>query len=108
MAWIKLFEDYEEIKARFEDKTPILIKVREQKVCLVFYESEIFAFDDRCPHNGAQLHRGKCNNSMEIVCPLHFYQFNLKSGRESLGTRFELNTYPLKVDKTALFIRLKD
>ncbi len=108
MAWIKLFDDFSEIKARFSNKTPILIKVREQKLCLVFYEEEIFAFDNRCPHNGADLHRGKCNTNMEIICPLHSYQFNLKSGAESLGRRYELNTYPLKTDKSALFIRLKD
>ncbi len=108
MAWLKLFDDFTEIKSRFEDKTPILLRVGEQKICLVFYEGEIFAFDNKCPHNGAPLHRGHCNNNMEIVCPLHFYEFNLKSGREGFGRQFELNTYPVKVDKTALYIRIKD
>lgn len=108
MAWLKLFDNYKELKSQFGDKNPILLRIGEQKVCLVFYAEEIYAFDNKCPHSGAPLHKGHCNNNMEIVCPLHSYQFNLKSGREGFGRNFELNTYPVKVENTALFIRIKD
>lgn len=108
MPWVKLFEDIAEVRERFGDKNPILLNVREQKVCLVFNKDQMFAFDNNCPHNGAPLHRGHCNDNLEIVCPLHFYQFNMKSGREGLGRKLELNTYPLRIDNSSLYIRLKD
>ena len=108
MAWHKLFDDINEVKSRFENKTPILLKLLDRKICLVFDNESFYAFDNTCPHNGAQLHRGKCNENGEIVCPLHFYQFDMRSGREGMGRRYELNTYPLRLDKSSLFIRLKD
>lgn len=108
MPWLKVFDDIREIKSQFAEKDPILLKIGDRKISLVFYGDDAFAFENKCPHSGAPLHKGHCNDNMEIVCPLHFYQFDLRSGREGMGRNYELNTFPVKIDNFKLSIRLKD
>lgn len=108
MPWKKIFENFDTIKEQFSDKDPILLKVGEKRICLVLDGVKMYAFDNACPHNGAQLHRGHCNDKGEIVCPLHFYQFDMRSGREGMGRGYELEVYPVKIEDNILKIRFDD
>ena len=54
-----------------------------KKYCLGRNTEGFFATDDRCPHMNASMSQGRLNAFGEILCPLHDYRFNLKSGREA-------------------------
>lgn len=62
------------------------------------------ASDDKCPHLGEELHKGKINFMGEIVCPWHSYTFNLITGEESSRRCEDLKIYPVKADEEGLSI----
>jgi len=76
------------------------IKIAGSGVCVVGYEREIYAVSAECPHAGFDLSEGWCQNG-KIICPLHGYAFDLKTGR---GTNDYLRTYPVKLENKTIFV----
>jgi nitrite reductase/ring-hydroxylating ferredoxin subunit len=67
---------------------------------------DFFAFDSQCPHRGADLLQANINGAGEIICPLHQYRFDLKSGQVRSGFCGELPVYQVKLSEKGLFINL--
>lgn len=57
---------------------------------------EYYAIDNICPHVGGVLHAGERQDSV-IVCPIHQWKFDVKTGKCVWPGKCELATYPLKV-----------
>ncbi len=51
-----------------------------------------------------KLSKGTVNYAGEIICPLHFYRFDLKTGRECQGRTEDLATYTVKANEEGLFV----
>lgn len=103
MEWIKIFPSVEEARQRVgPGKTQLLI-VNGQRLCLARYEDRFFVVSNRCPHNGASLSDGTINYLGEVVCPLHGYRFNLRTGF-CAGGADDVETYPVRADDEGLFI----
>src|SRR6188768_2010274 len=49
-------------------------------IVLVNLDGEVFALDDRCPHQGGPLTRGTLNGET-LMCPWHCWSFNVRTGR---------------------------
>jgi nitrite reductase/ring-hydroxylating ferredoxin subunit len=79
------------------------VKVGSISVCLVGYESKIFALSDTCPHAGGDLSLGWCNNG-KLVCPFHRYSYDLQSGKGSEGQNDYVDTYPVEIRELAVYI----
>ena len=58
--WHKIFEGIEAAEFNTHVNRPEKINVLGKEVCLVRTTTGFYAIDNKCPHNGAQLHRGKC------------------------------------------------
>jgi nitrite reductase/ring-hydroxylating ferredoxin subunit len=52
------------------------------------------AVADRCPHAGGSLADGVVDGD-EVVCPLHGYRFDLKTGVCSTDPLLRVKTYPV-------------
>jgi nitrite reductase (NADH) small subunit len=50
--------------------------------------------DADCPHNGGPLAEGRVDGST-LVCPWHWYRFDLESGACATSPRFRLAVYPV-------------
>jgi nitrite reductase/ring-hydroxylating ferredoxin subunit len=104
MTWIKVFSGLQEALQRIAEKKPQLVIIEGTRICLVRFEDNFAAVQDRCSHNGESLSKGHLNHLGEIICPWHNYCFDLNSGRELMGRSDNLKTYPLKIDDTGFFI----
>ncbi|HVW95041.1 MAG TPA: Rieske (2Fe-2S) protein [Mucilaginibacter sp.] len=84
---------------------PFIVKsnVVSYPVCVVGYNGSIFAVSAVCPHQGFDLSSGWCENN-KIICPLHGYAFDLKTGR---GPNDYLKTFPVKIDGDEVFVGIK-
>ncbi len=72
-------------------------------------KAEIFyVFDAFCPHRGASLIQGSINPQNEIICPLHQYRFELKTGKVKAGYCSDLETYPWELSQNGLIITLPE
>ncbi|WP_291727932.1 Rieske (2Fe-2S) protein [Bernardetia sp.] len=97
---IKIFNSLEEATRVIPLATSELLRVastdgKEEHICLSHTKDGFFAVQNNCSHAGAALHKGFINEQNEIVCPLHNYCFDLKTGRATLGNAKELKIYRL-------------
>lgn len=110
---VKLFDSLEEVtKIVSLGKSVLLIAPNDDEICLSHTKNGFFAIQNKCSHAGANLYEGFINEQNEVVCPLHHYCFELKTGKTTRGNSLPLKTYRLewkldaKTNKDALFIDL--
>lgn len=79
---IKLFDSTDQMISMLQNNEPRRVVAGQTNICVVRQGSTMVAFKNECPHMGEGLSGGKVNYLGEIVCPLHTYKFNLKTGEE--------------------------
>ncbi|MEM9859571.1 MAG: Rieske 2Fe-2S domain-containing protein [Bacteroidota bacterium] len=104
MKWVKVFDSPETANSQFADRDTIMVLIGKRELCLVKFNNEYFAVSDLCPHQRESLSKGQITPYGEIVCPLHFYRFNLKTGTECQNRTDDLKRFQVKVDDSGLFI----
>lgn len=62
--------------------------------------------DNACPHAGGNLSAGEIENGREIVCPWHYWAFDLDSGACTMNDAVKLRRYDCRVEDGALFAKL--
>ncbi len=103
-TWLKLFESLTAANNRVALGRVTTIEVGRKKVCVAHTSEGFFAVNDRCPHNGASLGNGFCTDQGSVVCPVHRYHFDLKTGRAKSGLGDFVQTYPIEVREDGVFI----
>jgi nitrite reductase/ring-hydroxylating ferredoxin subunit len=56
------------------------VEIGERAVVLFNVEGEIYASDDVCPHRGAPLSVGDFYSDGIVMCPLHAWEFDVRTG----------------------------
>jgi nitrite reductase/ring-hydroxylating ferredoxin subunit len=102
--WYKLFESSIAANAYVAEGKVNTISVNNKKVCIAHTKEGYFAMQDKCPHNGASLGNGFCTLEGSIVCPVHRYSFDLKTGRATSGGGDAARTYPLEIREDGMYI----
>jgi 3-phenylpropionate/trans-cinnamate dioxygenase ferredoxin subunit len=105
--WFKIFEKEESPDDYLVPNTFIQFQFKGEKICVTKTSEGMFAFSDRCPHNGASLSKGFCTQKNEIVCPLHRYSFDLKTGKATSGGAFALKLFPLEFRDDGVYVGIK-
>lgn len=82
------------------------VLVGEKNIAVTRIGSDFYAFQSFCPHRGASLIEGSINASNEIICPLHQYRFDIKSGQVKAGSCQDLEIYPTDLTDQGLEIIL--
>jgi nitrite reductase/ring-hydroxylating ferredoxin subunit len=73
------------------------VDVAGRPIAIYNLNGEYFATDDTCTHAHASLSEGQISGD-EIVCPLHFATFDIRTGQVTCGPAFEdLRSYPVRV-----------
>lgn len=53
----------------------------ERRIGLFLFDDTLYALGDECPHRGAALSDGDLSPDGFVACPLHAWEYNLKTGR---------------------------
>ena len=70
----------------------------DKKPIAIFHTEEgWFAIDSECPHRGAPLHMGTVEEGVTVLCPLHFWTFDLRNGECTDVPGECVSTYPVRV-----------
>jgi 3-phenylpropionate/trans-cinnamate dioxygenase ferredoxin subunit len=84
----------------------VAVAIEGQQFIVVRDESRFFAAERACPHEGADLAKGRCSGA-RLVCPRHYAWFDLRTGEVSPGWSFRaLRVYPVRAVGTELWIDL--
>lgn len=101
MKWYKIEEQLP------EEEFVIPIKIGGKKLCLVRHEQEFFAVQNTCPHAGGILSGGWCKKGY-LVCPIHRWEYHLKTGRGAEGQGDYIDTYPVDVRPDGIYVGIKE
>ena len=66
-------------------------------------DGHYYAVTNICPHIGGMLHAGQLEDGV-VVCPIHQWMFDVKTGKCIWPGRCEIATYPVKVDGEHIFV----
>jgi nitrite reductase/ring-hydroxylating ferredoxin subunit len=83
------------------------IEIENKLICLARLTDGYYAVDDKCPHAGARLGLGKCSEEGKVVCPIHRYQYDLKTGKGLPQQGDYVNTYPIETRLDGVYIGLE-
>ena len=78
----------------------------EKRLAILRIGELILVFDAQCPHRGADLSQANINGYGEIICPLHQYRFDLKTGDVRAGYCASLPVYRNELTESGLCIYL--
>jgi NAD(P)H-dependent nitrite reductase small subunit len=80
-----------------------LVVVAEQEIAMFNFNGEYYAISDMCPHRGASLAEGFLDGG-KVFCPLHCFDFNLKTGECATVPSLRVQTYEVKIVGEDIFI----
>lgn len=77
-----------------------------KKICIGQFNNEVFAFAYKCPHASGILADGHIDALGRVVCPLHRYRFDMRTGRNTSGEGFFLRHWPVEITEDAVYVLL--
>src|SRR4051812_36654001 len=81
------------------------LQVGETPVLLVNVAGAIHAYEDRCPHRGVRLSRGRLDGAT-IICGAHDWSYDACTGRGIDPASATLCPLPVSVDGEEIFVEL--
>lgn len=73
------------------------VAVNDKRVALFNLDGQFHAIDDTCPHVGAPLGGGWIDGDT-VACPMHGWQFEIKTGKGLTVPGCSLETFPVRVE----------
>ena len=89
------------------DNSVMTVTVNNVDIALCQYEGEFYALNNRCPHRGGQLGDGTLVGS-DLICPLHQWDFDVRTGISRYDTQDRVETYPVTVKDGKVFLNDTD
>jgi nitrite reductase/ring-hydroxylating ferredoxin subunit len=100
--WIKI---YDFAKHGMQPQHPNSVRTIDAegfRLSLCYDGSTYHALEEKCPHAGARFGAGGWCEAGMMVCPVHRYKYDLKTGRGLQGDYVE--TYPTEVRKDGVYV----
>lgn len=82
------------------------LHVDDLTIVLVKLDGQIYALDDRCPHQGGPLSKGTIKDD-KLMCPWHCWSFDPRTGRpEWPDGVWRATKYPVKLEDDQIMVRI--
>lgn len=103
MIWVKVFNTDILTEADFVKQ----VAVNGKKLCAVKNGDTFVITQAYCPHAGGGLSGGWCKEG-KLVCPIHRYEYDLKTGRGAVGQGDYIDIYPTELRDDGVYVGLKE
>jgi len=90
-----------------DQKGKMIFRTGTKQILIIRQGDEIFAINNRCPHEGFPLSEGSMSKDCKLTCNWHNWKFDLKSGNTLVGGD-KLRRYPLREDQDGLWLDVQD
>ena len=94
-------------ESELKDGTMKLVSVEGTPILFIKQFGEIFAIDNRCPHQGCGFSGGTLDGAV-IVCPCHAWRFNLETGEYDKEPAMKLTKYEWIIKEGKIWVKLDD
>jgi nitrite reductase/ring-hydroxylating ferredoxin subunit len=71
-----------------------LLRAGGEEMAVFKFKGQLYGIQNICPHEGGQFCNGWIDGG-EVVCPLHGYKFNLKTGACSTDPKLKVKVFKL-------------
>lgn len=82
-----------------------IFEVKGKKIAIFNVDNEFYAIDNTCPHRGGNLGEGFISGYI-VTCPLHAWEFDVKSGVSPVSEQIKVSCYKIKVEKDKILVSL--
>ena len=79
------------------------VNISGVSLCLAMANGVFYAIDNDCPHAYSPLSDGELDGET-LTCPLHGWQFDLKTGRCAVSEQFELKRYDVRAQSGSIYV----
>jgi len=86
--------------AKLEDLGPgqsLVAEVNGEEVAVFNVDGTVYAIDNMCAHQGGPLGEGLLEGET-VICPLHSWKYNVRTGACSTNPSKKVNTYSVKIE----------
>ena len=110
----------------FPERSVRVVSIEGREIGVMRWrDDELFAFHNRCPHQGGPLCRGffgpklvsrdggvpgrlEADDDVPIVvCPWHKWEFEAATGRSVTDSDYRVRTYPIKVEDGRVLLAMR-
>lgn len=103
MSWEKVIS-----KEELDKKQKTVFKKGSKQIVVLQAVNQIYAIDNRCPHEGYPLAQGNMDNEhCVLTCNWHNWKFDLKNGQCLTGGD-NVRTYNTKIEDDYIFVDLSE
>ena len=81
------------------------VSVGDRELALFNLGGQFYALDGFCPHRGGPLGEGDIIGN-EIVCPWHFWSFDIATGCNSVSAEMAVPTFEVKLEGERILVNL--
>lgn len=106
--WYKIFDSEASANEFLAIGKVATIDCGKKRICLAHTKEGYFAVNNKCPHNGASLGNGYCTDEGSVVCPMHRYHFDLKTGRAKSGLGDFVQTFPIEIRDDGIYVGFEE
>jgi len=89
-----------------KEGTAKLVRVNNEEIAVFKHKGQLCAMQNACPHEGGQLSAGWIEDGA-VVCPLHGYQFDLKTGACATDATLNAKIFKLVADGDGFILESK-
>ena len=82
------------------------IRINKKSIALFKYKNDIFAIQNRCPHQNADLADGYIKEG-KVYCMLHHWAFDLDSGAYSFNPKVSIQTFEVKIEDDLIYVGIE-
>lgn len=81
------------------------VQVDSKPVAIFNVDGSFYAMDNTCLHRGGPLGEGTLDGST-VTCPWHGWQYDVKTGVNTMNPQAKVVTYPVKVEGEDILVSL--
>jgi nitrite reductase/ring-hydroxylating ferredoxin subunit len=85
----------------------LTVAVGERLIAVFNQGGEYFAIDDLCPHMGASLGAGLCDDGI-VTCPWHAWRFRITDGTWMDNPRIKIDSFETRVIGDEIQVRIDE
>lgn len=89
------------------EKGSKIVKIEGKQIVLFLRDEQVYACNNRCPHEGFPLKEGTLSGKCILTCNWHNWKFDLRSGDNLYGGD-QLRTYPVRIDGDEIWLNVVD
>jgi NAD(P)H-dependent nitrite reductase small subunit len=82
------------------------VRIKNRTIALFKYKNDVYAIQNRCPHQNADLADGYIKDD-RVYCSLHHWSFDIFTGAYFFNPKVSIQTFEVKIENDKIFVGIE-